>query len=132
MERIISEIKNAADKVAKKSNELFEVSKVKLNISNIKSEINNNYKLLGKIVYESQKNEFSEDAEKIEEIITNIDELNEKLFELSEIISSYKNEKVCPKCGKNTDKNTVYCPSCGFKYQNVSVDEEFYSVEDDD
>ena len=132
MEKIISEIKNAADKVAKKSNEIYEFSKVKLNIANIKSEIINNYKLLGKTVYEVQKNELSDDADRIEEIIKNIDELNEKLTELLSVLSTYKNEKICPKCNKNTDKDTLFCPACGYRYKNVSVDDDFYSVNDED
>ena len=57
MERIISEIKTTADIVAKKSTELVELSKVKLNIANTKSKINTNFRILGEMIYISQKDD---------------------------------------------------------------------------
>ena len=48
MERFFSGIKNKADKVAKKSGELVELSKAKLNILSTKSNIDTSFKSLGK------------------------------------------------------------------------------------
>lgn len=116
MERIISEIKNTADKVAKKSTELFELSKVKLNIANTKSDIDNNYKILGKLLYCSQKEVEEVTPEKFEEIISEIDALQEKLAELNEYSANLSNKKICPDCKKANDGKATFCSHCGYNF----------------
>ncbi len=130
MERIISEIKDTADKVVKKSGELFELSKLKINISSTKSEISANYKILGELVYLMQKEETPTNTLEFDEIIAKIDELNEKLTELLDLSSALKNEKNCPKCSKSNNKNAQFCSNCGYKFSEASVDEDDFVVED--
>ena len=116
MEKFISEIKNTADKVAKKSGELVEMSKVKLGIVSTKSEIGTNFKLLGELVYMAQKNDESPDTAEIEEVIAKINELYEKLEELTEVSAALKNEKVCACCGKSNPVDQLFCGGCGQKF----------------
>ena len=115
MERILSELKNTADKVAKKSGELVEISKVKLSIASTKSEINAQFKALGETVYLAQKEDSDVGAEKIEEIIGILDGLYERLDNLAEINSALKNERICPSCGKSNPLNQPFCGGCGSK-----------------
>ncbi len=115
MERILSELKNTADKVAKKSGELVEISKVKLSIAGTKSEINTQFKALGEAVYLAQKEEYDIGADKVEEIMEKLDELHERLEKLTQMNSVLKNEKICPFCGKNNPENQSFCGSCGNK-----------------
>ena len=72
MENFLSEIKSKANKVAKKSGEFFELSKIKLNIANTKSDISSQFKLLGEMVYVAHRDSIEVDAEKFEEIIKKI------------------------------------------------------------
>ncbi len=130
MDRFFSEIKGTADKVVKKSGELFELSKIKISISSTKSEISTNYKKLGELVYLMQKEEGSTNTEEFDEIISKIDELNEKLTELLDLCSSLKNEKICPECSKSNDKNSQFCSKCGYKFPVFSDDEDDFVVED--
>lgn len=121
MEKIISEIKNTADKFARKSGELVEMSKVKLGIVSTKSEIGTNFKILGELVYKAQKDDTSSDTAKIEEVIAKINELYEKLDELTEVSAALKNEKVCAYCGKSNPIDQLFCGGCGQKFP---VDDE--------
>ena len=116
MERIISEIKNTADKVAKKSGELVELSKAKLNIANTKSDIGANFKLLGEMVYLAQRDETEVNPEKLEEIITKIDDLYERLAEFNEIANALMNKKSCPECNKTNDIDALFCSGCGYRF----------------
>lgn len=116
MDNFFSEIKNTADKVAKKSSELVEMSKIKLNTANTKSEIGTNFKILGELVYLSQKNTTEPDTNKIEEIIAKIDELYERLDELAEVSSALKNEKRCPSCTKSNPIDAQFCFGCGHRF----------------
>ena len=62
MDKFFSEIKNTADKVIKKSGNLVELSKVKFQIANTKSEIGASFKELGELVYHAQKTEANPDT----------------------------------------------------------------------
>lgn len=129
MEKFISELKNTADKVAKKSSELVELSKVKLAIATTKSEIGANYKTLGELVYLSQKNEFDGDTGKIEEAITKINELHERLEELTGAVSALKNEKICPDCSKSSPSDAAFCAECGYNFSATEEDDTDEAVE---
>lgn len=119
MERIISEIKNTADKVAKKSSELVELSKAKLNIANTKSDISANLKLLGEMVYVAQRDDTEVNPERFEEIIAKIDVLYERLAEFNEIANGLMNKKLCPECNKTNNENASFCSNCGYRYADT-------------
>ncbi len=127
MERIISELKNTANKVAKKSGELVEISKVKLSIAGTKSEISTQFKALGEAVYLAQKEGNDTEAKKIEEIISVLDGLYDRLEKLSEVNSALRNETICPFCGKSNPINQTFCGKCGNKL--FSEDNEAYEGE---
>lgn len=130
MDSFFSGIKNTADKVAKKSGELVEMSKVKLNIANIKSEIGTSFKILGELVYFSQKEDCTEpDTKKIEETIAKINELYERLGELTEVSSALKNEKVCPSCAKSNSIDSAFCSGCGHKFTINDNDDDLNAEE---
>ncbi len=117
MEKFFSEIKNTADKVAKKSGELVELSKVKLNILNTKSNIDTAFKSLGELIYRSQKDEDENSAEKLEALIADIDALYEKLSDYEDVVADLTNKKICPDCHKSTDNNAQFCSHCGYNFE---------------
>ena len=123
MEKFFTEIKNTADKVIKKSGELVELSKVKFQIANTKSEIGANFKELGELVYHAQKSEAQPDTQIIEGTITKIDELYAKLEALMAENSSLKNEKICPSCEKSNPKGAQFCLGCGYKFVAPDAEE---------
>jgi len=117
MDRIISEIRSTADKVAKKSGELVELSKAKLNIANTKSSLNSNFRILGELIYLSHKDEGNIESSKIEDIIEKIDVLYEKLAEYEDIAAGLSNKKLCPECRNPNETNAVFCSSCGHNFK---------------
>ncbi len=123
MEKFFTEIKNTADKVIKKSGELVELSKVKFQIANTKSEIGANFKELGELVYHAQKSEAQPDTQIIEGTISKIDELYAKLEALMAENSSLKNEKLCPSCEKSNPKSAQFCLGCGYKFAAPDTEE---------
>ena len=116
MENMIYDIKTTSDKVAKKSTELFELSKVKLNILNTKSSINSNFRILGEMLYISQRDEEEVDAESYAETINKIDGLYLKLAEYNEIAAGLMNKKLCPECRKDNEDVAVFCSKCGYRF----------------
>lgn len=116
MEKIISEIKNTANKVAKKSSELMELSKVKISIINTKSAIDSNFKKLGELLYLSQKENADDNTENFNEIISEIDNLYEKLSEYKDISAALSNKKLCPECEKANESEAVFCSHCGYNF----------------
>lgn len=116
MERIISEIKTTADKVAKRSGELVELSKAKLNIANTKSSINANFRILGEMVYLSQKDDAEMNPDIFEETVAKIDELYIKLADYNDIAAGLMNKKLCPECRNANESNAVFCSRCGYKF----------------
>ena len=123
MEKFFTEIKNTADKVIKKSGELVELSKVKFQIANTKSEIGANFKELGELVYHAQKSEVQPDTQIIEGTISKIDELYTRLEVLIAENSSLKNEKLCPSCEKSNPKGAQFCLGCGYKFAAPEAEE---------
>lgn len=123
MDRIISEIKNTANKVMKKSSEIVEISKIKFSIANLKSDINAKFKELGELVYLSQKSDEEPDTNKLEELLSSIDGLYARLNELTEISSSLKKEKLCPICSKANAMDSQFCSGCGHKFAECGFDD---------
>ena len=123
MEKFISELKSAADKVVKKTGELAEISKVKLNAANAKSDINACFKTLGELVYKAQKEQEDDAPEKIQELIETIDALYKKIDELNDSLAAMKNEKLCPNCGKSNPKKQRFCGGCGQQFDADDSDD---------
>lgn len=121
MENFLAELKNTAGKVFKKSGEIVEISKAKLSIASIKSDISSNFKLLGEIVYLSQHENVETAAEEVEEIIARIDALYEKMADLNEAATTLMNKKICPECDEVNDADAAFCSHCGLAF---SSDEE--------
>lgn len=121
-EDVILNVKSALDTVGKKTGDFVDLSKLKLNESEIKSGISKNYEQLGKLTYKSIKNDY-DNKEEITNCISEIDRLYTELKEIQGQISTMKKVKVCCKCGNENDQEMKYCGYCGAKLtQEVVVD----------
>lgn len=104
----------AAGKVAKKSGEVLETSKLTLAISAANSDIKDEYETIGKMVYAGYKdNVVSSDdvtvhCEAIDAKMAEIEEHRRKLNEL-------KCVRVCTACNAEVSKSSTYCAKCGEK-----------------
>ena len=118
------------DKIGKKASEAYKVTadktgkiaketKMKLKINELKSEINDMYKEIGRKVYEKHVIEDEISIKKdLETECTKIDVLSDEIEELLEQCLSLKDKKQCQNCYKEIDKNMNFCPECGAKQEN--------------
>ena len=85
-----SDIKNVAEKVGKKAEETFEISKRQAEKIKVKGQIQALYQQLGELTYGGEKN--GEDvSEETAEIVAKLDEAFVRIEELFEEISEIKN-----------------------------------------
>ena len=85
-----SDIKNAAEKVGKKAEETFEISKRQAEKIKVKGHIQALYQQLGELTYGGQKNE-EDVSEETAEIVAKLDEAFARIEELFEEIKEIKN-----------------------------------------
>lgn len=116
MEKILSDLKSTAKTAMKKSGELLEIGKLKLAIADVNQEIEKAYRELGYALYNAEKSG-SEDAETLQAIIDDIDELHEKLNNLESEQAELKKEKKCPACGEMCSDKANFCASCGERFE---------------
>ncbi|MBE7027937.1 MAG: zinc ribbon domain-containing protein [Ruminococcaceae bacterium] len=115
MEKIISDLKKTAISAAQKTGELVEIGKLKFALSNTKGKIDEKYKDLGLALYTAHKNS-NEDAQSLDEIIAQIDDLFLEQAKLESEIGALKSQKKCPSCGRVCDDDASFCASCGEKF----------------
>lgn len=109
---------------ADKTGKIAKEAKLRIKISDLKSQVNNCYQNIGKKVYEKHIRENEMDIEKeLEEECTKIDVLSDEieanLIECLEL----KGKKQCQQCFKEIEKEVKFCPECGAKQEEQPVKE---------
>ncbi len=121
LDSIINKTKNLAGVASKKTSELFELSKFKINKMNKSAELQKNYELLGKLIYKEYKSNVLSDesicdnasSEDIKSAIEQISKIKSDIKDLDDNLVTMKNVKVCPNCGNKNNKKSLYCSLCG-------------------
>ena len=90
---VVVNAKSAAQAVTKKAGELYDLSKLRITLSGLRSDMNKQLLALGEAVYNNEP--------------------EEELAEVEKILASVRNTVVCPKCGEKLQKNAQYCFMCG-------------------
>lgn len=115
-EKIKRSVSTTAKKAKRFSENTFETAKLKLKLSDIKSDINERYTKIGKLVYES--NEDSDYTGEIEKLCAEISELKASMAEINDVLDELSNSKMCPGCDSNVKKEFEFCPKCGYDFTN--------------
>lgn len=127
----ISEKASTAYKVtADKTGKLAKEAKLKLKMSNLKSQINDIYLDIGAKIYEKHllkediniKNDLEEECTKIDILTNQIEEILNECLELN-------NKKQCLKCFAKIDKDCKFCPECGTKQEDTSNIDKITPIE---
>ena len=108
---IIEKAKELAQTAGEKSQEFYQVSKLKLEISELKMKREKNFASIGKQFYEAKKAD--EQQPDFEAIIEEIDLLNADIEEKKDLISSIKQTVRCESCGADIASDDPFCPKCG-------------------
>lgn len=110
----LDKAKGAFEIAKKKTEEVYNTSKLNINLQTLKSKREKLYASLGKNYFDSiQNSEELNDENK--DIFNQISALNEEINELKLQINSIKNKRVCPNCGSSIAENATFCSSCGAK-----------------
>lgn len=116
-------VTSTAKAAAKKSGELVEITKLTIAINEEEEKIENLYKHMGKSIYAMCKENktlpegMSESCDKITELVGNIKNLEQKIFELKKI-------RVCHKCKAKISSNSKYCSKCGALQEKIIIVDE--------
>lgn len=127
-EDIFVKAKAAAGALGEKAGQYVDVSKLNIRLAEFKNDLNGEFENLGKIVYESQKNEV-ENRAGINASIAQIDNITLQIEELKKQIASIKNKVLCISCGSQNETDSIYCARCGAK---LSENSDVAQKEEDD
>ena len=106
--------RTTADKTGKMAKE----AKIRMKMGELKSEINDIYEEIGKIVYEKHIREGKYDIDnELEEKCTKIDCLSDEMDSYLKQCLELKDKKQCPNCYTKIEKNANFCPECGAKQE---------------
>lgn len=104
-EEFLNKTKDVAETVGKKSAERLDISRKKLELLDMKAKLSKTYERFGRLQYKSFIGE-EVDAEKLEEMVTEISQLNDKIDVLSfdiECATASFNESVANMAQKTRD-----------------------------
>lgn len=111
---VVINAKAAANAISKKAGNLYDISKLKYNVSNIKGEIHKKCRELGELMYHS-KYVAPVSQEKIDALLEEIKTLHGDLDDVNELLAAAKNLIICPACGSIIASDSVFCSKCGIK-----------------
>ncbi len=117
LDDVVVNVKSAAGVVSKKAGQIVDISKLRLNVSEVNGAINKCYNELGQYIYNGKKDGEVVDTD-IDERIAEIDELYVQLEELATQMALLQNKVSCPVCKKLCDNEASFCSSCGAAIKN--------------
>jgi hypothetical protein len=114
------------DKLSKKASETYKVTaekttkiaketKLKLEISNYKSNMEDLYKIVGKKIYQKYAAQEEMQLEDIQDELNKLDTISEKIDIANKEIMSLKDKIKCQNCNYEMSEEYEYCPKCGTK-----------------
>ena len=108
---------NASKDVSQKAKDLSGVAKLTMDIHTKEDQVQKMYAQIGKLYFEEHKDDdpaVYEQMTQIKEALAVIEDMKKELMEL-------KGAKICPRCGKEIDKEDTYCKSCGAKLEEEEI-----------
>ena len=122
---------SVANVAGKKTEEMVEASKLKLQEVSVNADLQDCYEKIGSLVYRSKKS--GEDNEQaIEQLVEQADVLLEQLAQLQSKREEIKKMKKCPNCGASCSVDSHFCSRCGMvlhEETSVVVPEEVQQSE---
>ena len=109
---------------ADKTGKLAKEAKLRMKIADLKSQISDIYKEIGKKVYEKHVREENIDIKvELEEECTKLDVLSAEIETCLKSILELKEKKQCEQCHTEIDLDATFCPKCGAKQPEMEVKE---------
>lgn len=114
MDKFAQKFSKGTKALSEKTEELFEITELKMNIKNIEEDIEEAKLYIGEVVYKYFKSnnipldEVKEKCREIEKMYYEINNLKEK-------INYIRGTEYCKGCGYMLDDDEIYCPKCGHR-----------------
>ena len=124
-----SDIKNAAEKVGKKAEETFEISKRQAEKMRIKGHVQSLYQQLGELTYGGMKND-EDVSEETAELIAKLDEAFVRIEELFEEITAIKNGTFVS--GDETDWDEEYAEEYDVDVEEIIEEAKAFEENEED
>ncbi len=109
---VVDRAKDFAETAGKKAERVLEISKLKLQVSQISSDIKQAYAKLGNAVYNMKKANY-EDEGLIKSVVEEIDTLFAARAATEAKLAALRNQVICDTCGAKNAEDAVYCNKCG-------------------
>ncbi len=103
---------SVANAAGKKTEEMVEASKLKLQEVGVNSDLQDCYEKIGSLIYQSKKTGADHDSE-IEELVSRADDLLAELSQLQSKREEIRKVKKCPNCGASCAVDSHFCSRCG-------------------
>ena len=114
MDKVLDTARSAASAASEKAGEVYEIGKLKLQLSGLNSDLEKAYAQLGRLKYDARKNG-SDNSLLLDACVTELDSLHADIDSLIAEISAVTGEKTCPHCGESVAVGAAYCSKCGAK-----------------
>ena len=114
MDKVLDTARSAASAASEKAGEVYEIGKLKLQLSGLNSDLEKAYAQLGRLEYDARKNG-SDNSLLLDACVTELDSLHADIDSLIAEISAVTGEKTCPHCGESVAVGAAYCYKCGAK-----------------
>lgn len=117
---------------AEKTTKLSKEAKLRMQMNQDKSSVDELYQKIGKRIYESHILEDDKTLEgDINKFLEQIDNLTEKIKDESNQILELKDKKECPNCYSKILKDFAFCPNCGAEQKEGKSSEYPANKEED-
>ncbi|MFV0498198.1 MAG: hypothetical protein ACK5L0_08570 [Candidatus Fimivivens sp.] len=109
---VMNVVRNAASVASKKTGSAVELSKLKLQIMQLRSQMQSTYERIGILTYEQQKTG-TDNYDLVSVCIKEIDSLLVSINEINAKIASIRDGVKCPNCETANLIDVTYCKGCG-------------------
>ena len=124
MNEILEMVREAADNAAKRLDDMYKVSVLRIQRGALKKLLDSQYRELGIAVYGMCRRD-EEDAEQINTMTVQIDGTRKRIAALDKRIDDVLGMVRCPDCGSSVKIKTLYCSACGKRLAAADEEEVF-------
>ena len=128
MSELMDIVREAADAAAKRLDDMYRVSVLRIQRTALKKLLDSQYRELGTAVY-GMCRKGEEDAEQITAMTVQIDGTRRRIAALDRRMDDVLGMVRCPDCGSSVKMKTVYCSACGKRL--AATEEEIYENENE-
>lgn len=128
MSELLDIVRDTADAAAKRLDDIYRVSKLRLSRAALKKLLNDQYRELGTAVYGMYR-KGEEDVDIISIMTSHIDFVRSRIAAIDKRIDDVLGMVQCPECGSSVKMKTAYCPACGKRL--AATEEEIYENENE-